>query len=222
MLTTTAPAGTIETGPVNQAAFQALVDAASPGDTILCRGGVYDFSAPGPVFLSKKLAIQAKDADDPPVFVGDGNIFGTDFTFGNNGFVQAPGSFIEALKIEGVVFEDFERSISFTLNTHDLTRPGCPLIPGAGARNVEILDNTFTNTRRPVQVFGGPFDDFVIKGNHIETAAVGFSEGILIAGTWSICSFDFSFLDLVRPTKGVIENNHILAPNGFGVRVFGS
>jgi hypothetical protein len=221
MLTSTASADTIETGPVDQVAFQALVDAASPGDTILCRGGIYDFSAPGSVFLSKKVAILAEDEDDPPIFRGDGN-FGTPFLAGNNGFVQAPGSFIEALKIEGLVFEDFERSISFSLVSYDVTQPGCPFIPGAGAANVEILGNTFRNTRRAVQVFGGPFDDYVFKGNHIEMAAIFASHGILVAGAFNFCPVDGSIIDFVRPTKGVIENNHVTVGNGFGLNIVGS
>lgn len=215
MLTSTALADTIVTGPVDQAGFQALIDAASPGDTISCLGGTYDFSDPGPVFLSKKLAILAEDKDDPPIFVGDGTFF-TDLITGNNGFVQAPGSFIEALKLEGLHFEDFDRTMAFT-NSHDFDSPGCPLIPGAGARNVEILDNTVRNSRRFFQVFGGPFDDYVIKGNDSET-----SQGIIIIGTVVACPFDGSLLELVRPTKGVIEKNDIRAAGNLGVIAGGS
>lgn len=195
-------AETIVTGPVTQAGFQALLDAADSGDTISCLGGVYDFSAPGPVIIDKGLAIQAADAHDPPVFVGDGTT-STDLLTGNNGFVQSPGSRIDGLTIQGLHFQSFDRTLAFPLS-FDHRLPGCPQIPGAGASNVHILDNTDRGSRLFFQVFGGPFEDFLVEGNDIEVS----QWGIYVDGDFDFCA-DGSLVDLVRPVGGVIEGNHV-------------
>jgi hypothetical protein len=215
---TGAAADTLVTGPVDQAGFQALVDAADPGDTISCLGGVYDFSAAGAVLLDKGLRIVAADPGDPPILVGDGTT-GTDPVTGNHGFAQAPGSFIDSLTIEGLHFQDFDRTLTFP-NSNDISSPGCPQIPGAGAKRVEILDNTIRNSFRGLQVVGGPFEDYVVQGNDIETIPNG-GAGIFIAGDTIDCPFDGSAIDLVRLAGGKIKQNQISGGQS-GIRVYGS
>lgn len=202
-------ADNLVTGPVDQAGFQALLDAASPGDTIYCLGGIYDFGAPGPLFLDKGLRIVAYDDEDPPLFVGDGTFF-TPFPEGNNGFVQEEGSYIEGLTIQGLHFQDFDRTIVLG-NAYDSSTPNCPLIPGAGGKNVRILDNTIRDTRRGIQVIGGPLEDFVFEGNDIEALLGGYRDyGIGVFGGLFDCDAG-GFLTAVRPVDGTIEDNHVVA-----------
>lgn len=203
--TPAAMASVIVTGPLDQAGFQALLAAASPGDTIKCLGGVYDFTAPGPVLLDKGLEIVAADPADPPIFRGDGT-FGTPMNTGNNGFIQAEGSFIDGLTIQGLHFEDFDRTLAFP-NSHDTSVPGCPLIPGAGAKDIAILDNTGRNTRRFVQLFGGLLEGFVVSGNDVELAT-DFGLGVYLVGTSGVLP-ECGVAELVRPVDGVVKENHV-------------
>jgi len=198
-------ADTIVTGPVDRAGFQALIDAANPGDTISCLGGVYDFGSPGWVYLDKRLTIEAADPSDPPVLRGDGSIY-TSFFSGNNGFTQRANSLIEGLTIQGLRFEDFDRALAFPW-TFDATQPGCPQFPGAGLENLKVLDNTVHNSRRFIQIFNGPAEHFIVKGNDVEL--IGGDVGILVAGGALGCLADGTMFDGVRPDHGMIQGNHV-------------
>ncbi len=211
-------AATVVTGAVDQAGFQALIGAAGPGDTIVCLGGVYDFSAPGPVYIDKALTIRAADAADPPVFRGDPGSAGS--LLGNYGFVQAPGSFVDGLTIRGLRFENFDRALAFPMSA-DLFAPGCPLIAGAGARRLKILDNSFRATRRVLQIIGGPIEDFVFKGNDAEF--IGWTHGIVVLGGWEPCPADgWSLVEVPRPAGGTIQGNSLRGEAFAGIFVDGA
>lgn len=217
ILATAAAAGTITTGPLNKAGFQALVDSAAKGDTISCLGGVYDFSDHGAVLITKRLSIVAADPRDPPLFVGDtvdgsvegDPVIGTDRLSGNAAFATPPGASVEALKLAGLSFTGFDYAIDLH-SGYDQASPGCPLVPGSGLSHPEILDNTIRQTRRGIgQGPGGPFEHFVFKGNDIRTSTAGDPVAIIVGGDRLICAFDGSQVNTLRPSHGRIEGNHL-------------
>ncbi len=220
---------TIVTGPVGKAAFQALVDAAAPGDRIRCQGGIYDFSDPGAVLLTKSVTIVAQTPANPPLFVGktvdgtvDGDpVQGTPRLTGNTAFAVPPGAVVSGLKLQRLHFTGFERTISVGVG-HDIAVAGCPPLAGADLADFELTDNDFRKTRQGLQVFGGPLRSFKLKGNRIDTTGVvGSNFGILIVGDSFACPVGGALVDAVRPADGQISNNVVLS-GGTGIAVFGA
>jgi hypothetical protein len=143
----------------------------------------------------------AADSNDPPIFRGDGT-FGTPLETRHNGFIQAEGSYIDGLTIRRLRFEDFDRGLAFP-NSHDTSVEGCPLISGAGAKNISILDNT----RRIVQLFGGPLEGFVVSGNDVELASgagSGGGLGMYVIGSWGFSAAAGSRSSCGRSLAGIL------------------
>ena len=174
-----ASAANIFTGPVDKAGFQALVDAADPGDTIRCLGGVYDFSDHDAVLIDKALAIVAADTGDPPLFVGDTieggpddpPVLNTPSIAGNTAFALTLDAEIHGLELRGLHFAGFERTLPLSTGT-DYELPDCPRLD-AEFTGLEVVGNYIRNTRRAFQIFGGPLDGFVIKDNLLRGDTVG-------------------------------------------------
>ena len=199
------------TGPVDQVGFQALVDAASPGDTIACLGGEYHFGRQGPVVLDKGLRIVAATANDPPLFVGDivegtvdDPVLGTDLMTGNTAFRLALGAAIHDLQFRGLHFTGFERTLVAN-SGHAWDESGCPPIPGAEVTGLRIEGNQFRQTRRAIQIWSGPLDGFVVNANTIDPIPGGIA--ILVVGDAGFCESDGSIIELIRPKNGVIKDN---------------
>ncbi len=107
-------ANDVVVGPTNKAGFQAAIDAANPGDEIICLGGIYDFSDLGAVLITKSLQIEAADCDDPPIFVdlvdatsGDSvRVPGLTNLTGNTAFAAPGAVVINGLEIAGLHLGD--------------------------------------------------------------------------------------------------------------------
>ena len=234
LCTVLAPASVAEvwlTGPIDRHEFQALVDAASPGDTIACLAGEYRFGGQGPLILDKGLKIKAADPYDMPLFVGDTvdgtvdgePVGGTPPQTGNTAIVMSPGAAVHDLEFRSLQFTGFERTMVLDLG-HDFNAPGCPLLASANFTGLVVEGTHFRKTRRAIQLLGGPLDGFVFKDNTIELSQV--PSGLtpipilLVGGTEFSCPADGTLFELLRPGNGTIKNNRMRG--GFvGVWIYG-
>jgi hypothetical protein len=219
---------TIVTGPVDRAGFQAVLDAADEGDTIVCLGGIYDFSDQGGVVISKGVTIRAANPNDPPLFVGDtvdGTIDGppvieTDSRTGNNAFLLPIDGVIDGLRIQGLHFTGFERTLNLGLGI-DFDAPGCPLVPGAAHTGLVVVGNNIRQTGRAVQVFGGPLGDFSIKNNTLDVIPDSRAFAVLLLGGTIFSNSNCpGGVEFERLESGEIKNNTMSGSSGvlsFGV-----
>jgi hypothetical protein len=188
---TTATAEEIITGGgLNDLQFQALVDSASPGDTILCSPGLYQFT--GPVRIDKSLRIVAESSSEPPVFEGTG-VAPTPVETGNNGFlVYDLQSDIDGLEFAGLHMRHFDRPFAFDPGW------GCPLAPGT-LKNLTVADNYIENSRRGMQIWGGQTETFDFVDNTIDVHNIG----VMVIRGPEVCSS--------RSARGTVARNSITA-----------
>jgi hypothetical protein len=217
-----AAAAEIHTGPVDRAAFRALVDGAAAGDTILCGGGLYDFSDPGPISLDKPLRIVAEDPEDPPVFRGSGAFF-TDFFAGNNGFmVVGLQRDVDGLEFDGLRLVGFDRALVFAPGVDPPVNTCAP--NGAGTLSgLRVTRCRVEASRRGIQLFGRQIERFEITDNIVTgpDPADSFEIGIMVHGGISGCAVPPGFYTPGRPAGGHVARNRVEGHSFAGIWAVG-
>jgi len=111
-------------------------------------------------------------------------ITGTHPIEGNNAFAMGVG-IVDGLKIQGLYFTGFDRALNLGAPL-DFDTVGCPALPGFELHGLEVIGNTFTNSRRGTQIFGGPVHDFEIKDNEFDTT-VAIATLLVVVGDGVAC-----------------------------------
>lgn len=232
LLSPTALASDIVTGPVDKATFQALINGSAPGDRILCLAGEYDFRAPGAVLITHGLEILAADPNHPPLFVGDTTdglpdgplVAGTDALAGNTCFVLPAGAVVHGLYLEDLQFAGFERAF---LSHVGYDPANCVPTPLGSATDVVLVRNYIRNCWRGIQLIGS-VDRFMIAENYVDLGGVvtasGHATPLNIAGDGIGCS-NGGVAALLPVSNGVVRRNILIAGADHGAAaavVFGA